>query len=223
MELNTGLFSNSSSQRKNLYDRSIKRIFDIVFSILVLILGFPVLLLIAILVKLSSPGPLFYVQQRLGRNLSKFGCMKFRTMHPEADDILNNLLEKNSLLKNEFQKDFKIRNDPRITTFGKFLRRSSLDELPQFINVLKGDMSIVGPRPIVQDEVPRYGEFLKEVNSVRPGITGLWQISGRNNLSYKRRVGLDVSYVRNRNIYMDFRIVIRTIFVLIFPMDRGAF
>ncbi|ABX09296.1 sugar transferase [Prochlorococcus marinus] len=209
--------------RKNYYYRSIKRFADIIFSLSILLVGFPFFLLFALLVKLSSVGPVFYVQERVGRNFSRFGCIKFRTMHPEAEDILNNLLEENSLLKEEFQKDFKLRNDPRITSIGKFLRRTSLDELPQFFNVLRGEMSVVGPRPIVPEEVERYGEFMEEVNSVRPGITGLWQISGRNNLSYKRRISLDLVYVRQKNIWMDFRIIMRTFFVLLFPIDRGAY
>ncbi|KGG11967.1 MULTISPECIES: sugar transferase, partial [Prochlorococcus] len=208
---------------KHSYDRSLKRAGDIVFSLTVLLIGSPVYILIGLLVKISSSGPVFYKQERVGRNLSKFGCIKFRTMYPEAEDILNNLLENHPNFREEFERDFKIRNDPRVTPVGKFLRRSSLDELPQFINVLKGDMSVVGPRPIIQEEVIRYGECMNEVNAIKPGITGLWQISGRNNLSYKRRVDLDIAYVRKRSLLMDFRIIIRTIFVLLFPRDRGAY
>ncbi len=218
----------TSSQEENIrkqnhYDRGLKRIGDLVFSLLVLTFGFPIFILIAFMVKLSSSGPVFYVQERVGRNLSTFGCIKFRTMHSEAEDILNNLLENNPSFKEEFVRDFKIRNDPRITPVGKFLRQSSLDELPQFINVFKGEMSVVGPRPIVSNEIERYGEFMNEVNSIKPGITGLWQVSGRNKLSYKRRIKLDLTYVRSRNLLMDFKIIVRTIFVLLFPLDRGAY
>ena len=214
---------NIHSNLQNRYDRTIKRACDITFSLVDLIIGSPVFIILGLLVKFSSSGPVFYIQERVGRNFSRFGCIKFRTMHPEAEDILNNLLENNPTFKKEFLKDFKLRNDPRVTSIGKLLRRSSLDELPQFINVLRGEMSVVGPRPIVEEEIIRYGESMEEVNSVKPGVTGLWQISGRNNLSYKRRVGLDVIYVRQRNILMDVRIIIRTIFVLLFPMDRGAY
>ena len=205
------------------YGRTLKRIGDIIFSLLVLTLGSPIFILIGILVKLSSPGAVFYIQKRVGRNYREFGCIKFRTMHKDADNLLPNLLEKYPLMRKEFEKDFKLRKDPRITRLGRFLRRSSLDELPQFFNVLKGEMSVVGPRPIVSNEINKYGLFMEEVISVRPGLTGLWQVSGRNNLSYKKRVELDLAYARNRNFILDLEIVILTLGVLIFPMDRGAY
>ena len=203
--------------------RTLKRIGDIVFSLIVLTLGSPIFILIAILVKLSSPGSVFYIQKRVGRNYREFGCIKFRTMYKDADDLLPNLLEKYPLMRKEFEKDFKLRKDPRITKLGRFLRRSSLDELPQFFNVLKGEMSVVGPRPIVSNEIIKYSLFMEEVISVRPGLTGLWQVSGRNNLSYKKRVELDLFYARNRNFLLDLEIIILTLGVLLFPMDRGAF
>ncbi len=205
------------------YGRTLKRIGDVVFSILVLTLGSPIFILIGVLVKLSSPGDVFYVQKRVGRNYREFGCIKFRTMYKNADDLLPNLLEKHPLMRTEFEKDFKLRQDPRITRLGRFLRRSSLDELPQFLNVLKGEMSVVGPRPIVNSEINKYSLFMEEVISVRPGLTGLWQVSGRNNLSYKKRVKLDLFYARNRNFLLDLEIIILTLGVLIFPMDRGAY
>ena len=144
-------------------------------------------------------------------------------MSEEADDILKNLLIENEDLRDEFQRTQKLKNDPRITPFGKFLRRTSLDELPQFINVVLGQMSIIGPRPIVKEEQNRYDKNLNEVFSIKPGITGLWQVSGRNNLSYERRVMLDLIYARNRNFYMDLNILIRTIGVVLLPLDRGAY
>ena len=205
------------------YGRTLKRIGDIIFSFVVLTLGSPVFILIGILVKLSSPGSVFYIQKRVGRNYREFGCIKFRTMYKDADDLLPNLLEKYPLMRKEFEKDFKLRQDPRITKLGRFLRRSSLDELPQFFNVLKGEMSVVGPRPIVSNEIIKYSLFMEEVISVRPGLTGLWQVSGRNNLSYKKRVELDLLYARNRNFLLDLEIIILTLGVLLFPMDRGAF
>ena len=205
------------------YGRTLKRIGDIIFSLLVLTLGSPIFILIGILVKLSSPGSVFYIQKRVGRNYREFGCIKFRTMYKDADDLLPNLLEKYPLMRKEFEKDFKLRQDPRITKLGRFLRRSSLDELPQFFNVLKGEMSVVGPRPIVSNEIIKYSLFMEEVISVRPGLTGLWQVSGRNNLSYKKRVELDLFYARNRNFLLDLEIIILTLGVLLFPMDRGAF
>tara|TARA_B100001248_G_C27359978_1_gene445904 strand:+ start:1046 stop:1480 length:435 start_codon:yes stop_codon:yes gene_type:complete len=144
-------------------------------------------------------------------------------MYPEAKNILQNLLKKDKKIKREFEETHKIKNDPRITTIGKLLRKTSLDELPQFINVLRNEMSIVGPRPIVKDEKKKYGKNLKKVLSIKPGITGLWQVSGRNNLTYKRRVMLDLNYVRNYNFLMDIRILIRTFGVILFPLDRGAY
>ena len=144
-------------------------------------------------------------------------------MSEESDDILKNLLLQNEELREEFEKTQKLKNDPRITPIGKFLRKTSLDELPQFLNVLKGEMSIVGPRPIIEEEKVRYGKNLNQVLSIKPGITGLWQVSGRNNLSYERRVFLDLIYVNDRNFYMDFNILVRTIGVVLFPFDRGAY
>ena len=210
-------------RNQSLYGRTLKRIGDVIFSLLVLTLGSPIFILIGILVKLSSPGSVFFIQRRIGRNYREFGCIKFRTMYKDADDLLPNLLEKYPLMRKEFEKDFKLRKDPRITRFGRFLRRSSLDELPQFFNILKGEMSVVGPRPIVNNEINKYGLFMEEVISVRPGLTGLWQVSGRNNLSYKKRVELDLVYARNRNFILDLEIIILTLGVLLFPMDRGAF
>ena len=205
------------------YGRTLKRIGDIIFSLIVLTLGSPIFILIGILVKLSSSGSVFYIQKRVGRNYREFGCIKFRTMYKDADDLLPNLLEKYPLMRKEFENDFKLRQDPRITKLGRFLRRSSLDELPQFFNVLKGEMSVVGPRPIVSNEIIKYSLFMEEVISVRPGLTGLWQVSGRNNLSYKKRVELDLLYARNRNFILDLEIIILTLGVLLFQMDRGAF
>jgi lipopolysaccharide/colanic/teichoic acid biosynthesis glycosyltransferase len=204
-------------------DRFIKRGGDIVFSLAVLTLGAPVLIALALLVKVTSRGPVFYVQQRVGRDYRSFGCIKFRTMRRDADRLLSKLLAESPDLDEEFRNDFKLKNDPRITRLGKFLRRSSLDELPQFLNVLKGEMSVVGPRPIVRKELPRYGDRMEEVLAVRPGLTGLWQVSGRNNLSYAERVELDVRYARHHSPLMDLLIVLKTIRVVLDPRDRGAY
>ena len=203
--------------------RGLKRSGDILFSLAVLGLGSPVLLVLALLVKLSSPGPVFYVQRRVGRGYQRFGCIKFRTMRPDADTVLAKVLENDPALRAEYERDFKLKRDPRITSIGRFLRRSSLDELPQFLNVLRGEMSVVGPRPIVDKELQRYGAYMDEVASVRPGLTGLWQVSGRNNLSYKKRVKLDLAYARGRSFNLDLAIILRTFGVLLLPMDRGAY
>ncbi|MFN9619367.1 MAG: sugar transferase [Synechococcaceae cyanobacterium] len=203
--------------------RVVKRTGDIVFSLAVLSLGSPIYILLGLLVKLTSRGPVFYVQKRVGRDYRSFGCIKFRTMRRDADRVLGVLLAESPDLAEEFRNDFKLKNDPRITRLGKFLRRSSLDELPQFLNVLRGEMSVVGPRPIVTKELPRYGEAMDEVLAVRPGLTGLWQVSGRNNLSYDERVELDVRYARSRSFRMDLGIILRTIGVVLDPRDRGAY
>ncbi len=214
---------NSNKKRSLISYRLLKKFLDLLFSLLFLIFSIPLFIIISLLIKLSSRGPIFYLQERIGKNNMPFKCIKFRTMYPEAKDILKNILIKNKDLKKEFEETHKLKNDPRITSIGKFLRKTSLDELPQFINVLKGEMSIVGPRPIVKDEKKKYGKNLKKVLSIKPGITGLWQVSGRNNLTYKRRVILDLNYVRNHNLLMDIRILIRTFGVILFPLDRGAY
>jgi lipopolysaccharide/colanic/teichoic acid biosynthesis glycosyltransferase len=203
--------------------RLVKRAGDIAFSLSVLTLGAPVFVVLACLVKASSRGPVFYVQQRIGRDYKSFGCIKFRTMRKDSDKILDSMLASSPELSKEFDSDFKLKNDPRITRLGRFLRRSSLDELPQFLNVLRGEMSIVGPRPIVKAELPRYGHHMNEVLAVRPGMTGLWQVSGRNNLSYRQRVRLDLRYARTRHFAMDFKIVLQTLMVVLNPGDRGAY
>lgn len=203
--------------------RVVKRAGDIVFSLSVLTLGAPIFIALALMVKASSRGPVFYIQPRIGRDYKKFGCIKFRTMRKDSDKLLQSLLASSPALKKEFASDFKLKNDPRITKLGRFLRRSSLDELPQFLNVLRGEMSVVGPRPIVKAELNRYGYHMNEVLAVRPGMTGLWQVSGRNNLSYRQRVRLDLHYSRSRNFVMDFKIVLKTIMVVLNPRDRGAY
>ena len=203
--------------------RNTKYLFDILFSLIFLIILSPIFIFIAIFVKFSSRGPIFYAHKRIGKNKKIFNCLKFRTMHPEADDILRNLLKKNNLMRKEYEETHKLKNDPRVTKFGKFLRKTSLDELPQFINVIRRDMSIVGPRPIIDEEVIKYGDNFDQVISIKPGITGLWQVSGRNNLSYEKRIDLDLIYVKNHNIIMDLRIIVRTLGVILFPIDRGAY
>ena len=200
-----------------------KRAGDILFAVSVLVLGLPLLVLVALAVKFTSKGSIFYSQRRIGRGYKGFGCLKFRTMRKGADRILREMLEADPILREEFERDFKLKRDPRITPIGRFLRRTSLDELPQILNILKGQMSVVGPRPIVWDELERYGRKMDLVLSVRPGLTGLWQVSGRNNLPYETRVNLDLYYVRHRTFWLDLQIILRTIGVVLLPMDRGAY
>ena len=212
----------SNNFNKNSY-LVFKKFVDIIFAFLSLILISPLFLLIIILIKFSSMGPIFFLHKRIRKGEKIFYCIKFRTMHPEANDILKNILNKNEKIRIEYETTQKIKNDPRITTIGKFLRKTSLDEIPQLINVIKGEMSIVGPRPIVEKEKIKYGDSISNVFSINPGITGLWQVSGRNNLTYEKRVELDNLYVREINFITDLRIIIRTIGVILFPMDRGAY
>lgn len=208
--------------KQNFYIK-LKSFLDIFFALLILLIGSPFLIVISLLIKLSSRGPIFFSQERIGKNNKTFKCIKFRTMHPEAEDMLENLINNNKSIRKEFNETHKIKNDPRITNIGKFLRKTSLDEIPQFLNVIKMEMSVIGPRPIVKEEIEKYGNSISKVLTVKPGITGLWQVSGRNNLSYKRRVSLDYMYVNNVNFIMDIRIIIRTLGVILFPNDRGAY
>ncbi|MDZ8185855.1 MAG: sugar transferase [Nostoc sp. ChiSLP02] len=200
-----------------------KRLFDIVFSLSVLILFFPVYLILALLIALSSEGPIFYVQERVGKNYKPFNCIKFRTMVSNADEILVQMMETSPQLRQEFESSFKLKQDPRITKIGKFLRITSLDEFPQFWNVLKGDMSVVGPRPLVAEELPKYGYHIDEILTIRPGITGLWQVSGRNDIPYPRRVQIDLYYVKCRNLWLDLWIILKTVDVVILPKNNGAY
>ena len=199
----------------------IKRFLDFIFAFLLIILLIPLFLIIGILIKISSKGSIIYIQKRIGKNNTSFSCYKFRTMHPQSKYLLKKILIKNKDFKNQFSETRKIKNDPRITRIGKFLRFSSLDELPQIFNVLIGDMSFIGPRPIVKSEIKKYGKEFGKVFSIKPGISGLWQVSGRNNLSYDKRVELDINYSENINFLLDIKIFIRTIVVILFPFGKG--
>jgi len=201
----------------------IKRLGDITFALSVLTLGSPLLLLVAFAVKATSRGPFLFRQERLGYRGKPFLCLKFRTMHIDAERRLINLLDSDPALYEEFERTHKLKKDPRVTPLGHLLRVTSLDELPQVINILRGEMSVVGPRPIVRAEVERYGSSMALVHSVLPGLSGLWQVSGRNNLSYRRRVQLDVAYVRHRSLWLDLWLLVRTVALVLWPWDRGAY
>ncbi len=200
-----------------------KRLFDVVFSLLILVLLSPVYLILAFLIALSSKGPIFYVQERVGKNHKPFVCIKFRTMVNNADEMLLELMETSSQVRQEFEDNFKLKQDPRITRIGRFLRLTSLDEFPQFWNVLKGDMSVVGPRPLVAEELPKYGCHIDKILTIRPGITGLWQVSGRNDIPYPRRVQIDLYYANFHNLWLDLWVIVKTIGVVIVPKNNGAY
>ncbi|MDR9392596.1 MAG: undecaprenyl-phosphate galactose phosphotransferase WbaP, partial [Trueperaceae bacterium] len=202
-------------------NRALKRTFDVVATTLGGLLITPLLLALALLVRTSGPGPILYGQRRIGRHGRPFTIWKFRTMVPNADAILETHLRNHPHLRAEWDADHKLRNDPRITPVGALLRRTSLDELPQLWNVLTGDMSLVGPRPITDDERPKYGDAFALYARVRPGITGVWQVSGRNDTTYEERVTLDAHYVRNWNVWIDLVTLWKTVDVVL--NDEGAY
>jgi undecaprenyl-phosphate galactose phosphotransferase len=191
-------------------DQAMKRLVDITLSALVLTVTSPLFLIISTAIKLSSRGPVVFRHRRIGAGGRYFDCYKFRTMVVDADRKLEEVLAGSPDLRKEFAKTHKLKDDPRVTRIGALLRKTSLDEFPQFWNVLKGDMSIVGPRPIVTEEMTRYGRWLPLVLELRPGITGLWQVSGRNDTTYAERVALDRRYALTRTIATDFSIMAKT-------------
>uniref|UniRef100_B8HXI2 Undecaprenyl-phosphate galactose phosphotransferase, WbaP n=1 Tax=Cyanothece sp. (strain PCC 7425 / ATCC 29141) TaxID=395961 RepID=B8HXI2_CYAP4 len=195
--------------------RLLKTCIDLLLTLLVGLLSLPLLLFIALAIRLDSPGPIFYGHTRLGRRGRFFKAWKFRTMAPNADEQLEQYFNLHPDLKDQWLRDHKLKHDPRLTRVGQFLRRTSLDELPQLWNVLQGEMSLVGPRPIVAAEIDRYEEKFSLYKKVKPGITGLWQVSGRNNISYEERVNLDAYYVRNWSVWLDLYILLRTVWVVI--------
>jgi lipopolysaccharide/colanic/teichoic acid biosynthesis glycosyltransferase len=215
--------ANTQISRRRKSQELTKRLFDIVFSLLVLVVCAPLYLLLALIIVGTSSGSVFYIQERVGKNYRRFGCIKFRTMIPNADRLLQEMMAESAELRQEFSENFKLKSDPRITKIGKFLRSTNLDEFPQFINVLKGEMSIVGPRPLVPEEIERYGAQIDRVLTIRPGITGLWQVSGRNDIPYEQRIRIDVSYVKRRNFWLDLRIVLKTVRQTIMPKNNGAY
>ncbi len=201
----------------------IKRAFDILFSLFILLFGFPLFLLIALLIFVTSPGKVIYSHERIGRGGKPFRCYKFRSMYLDANQRLKELLATHSHLREEWEKNYKLKKDPRVTPFGSFLRKTSLDELPQFWNVLKGDLSIVGPRPVVKEEIEKYfGVRASKILSIRPGLTGHWQVHGRSDVAcYETRIQLDEYYVDHHSFLLDLRLIAKTIPAMIF--SKGAY
>jgi undecaprenyl-phosphate galactose phosphotransferase len=195
---------------------AIKILFDYTIGLLLFCLLIIPILIICALIKISSPGPAIYKQQRVGKNGRPFLCYKFRTMYKDADQRLKTILETDMNAKAEWEHNWKLKNDPRVTKIGNILRKTSLDEIPQIFNVLKGQMSLIGPRPVTQDEIVKYYKDNAELCfCVLPGITGLWQVSGRSNTSYDHRVSLDSWYVRNWNLWLDIVILMKTVYVVL--------
>lgn len=196
-------------------DEAIFRVVDIAIASLALALLSPIMILCGLLVRFSSPGPVLFSQRRIGRRGQAFPCFKFRTMVVGAEAMLAPIIAECNRSESEWAAVQKLSDDPRITGIGHTLRRYSLDELPQLFNVLRGEMSIVGPRPIVKEEIPRYGAFFREYCSIKPGMTGLWQVSGRHSLPYDERVRIDAQYARSKSLWNDIVILWRTIPVVI--------
>ena len=203
------------------HNRAMKRLFDLVVSIC----GLPFVLLAAVvlglLIYIDSPGPIVFAHRRVGQHGRVFPCYKFRTMVPDAERVLQQYLLTHPEAEQEWQQDFKLKNDPRVTRVGAFLRRTSLDELPQVLNVIKGEMSLVGPRPIVRAEIEKYGEYINDFYLVPPGITGMWQVSGRSDTTYDERVAMDSWYVRNWSVWIDMMYLLKTFKAVL--AEKGAY
>ncbi|MEK7754682.1 MAG: sugar transferase [Acidobacteriota bacterium] len=201
--------------------QTIKRILDVLSAAALMVLALPFALAIAIAIPLETRGPVFFVHTRVGKGNRRFRLWKFRSMVVDADTVLEHYLEQHPDLRSEWSTTRKLKDDPRVTRVGRLLRRSSLDELPQLWNVLRGDMSMVGPRPIVEDEIPKYGAAFSLYSQVPPGLTGLWQVSGRSDMSYRRRTQLDSQYVQNWSLWTDLVVLVKTVRVVLF--GHGAY
>ncbi|HEY7889907.1 MAG TPA: sugar transferase [Steroidobacteraceae bacterium] len=197
-----------------------KRALDLAGTLVLAAVFAPLMLVIVLLLR-KDGGPVIYRHWRIGRAGQPFQCLKFRTMIPNADEVLRELLARDAGLKGEWVHHHKLRCDPRVTGLGRFLRRTSLDELPQLWNVIRGEMSLVGPRPVVRQELLRYGRNIQAYLSARPGVTGLWQVQGRNDTDYRRRVVLDTYYVKRRSLLLDLYILLKTARVVL--GGRGAY
>ncbi len=205
----------------NTWNRFLKRTFDIIATTLGLIVLSPFFLIVGLLIKFTSPGPVVFAHRRLGRHGKHFPCLKFRSMVQNSQEVLENYLASNPEARKEWDENFKLKDDPRITKIGAFLRKTSLDELPQLWNVLIGDMSLVGPRPIIDAEIEKYGIYIEDFYMVRPGITGLWQVSGRSDTTYDERVQMDSWYVRNWSVWLDLIYLLRTVSIVL--LRKGAY
>ena len=217
-----GILGFAASNRLNMiWNLAIKRALDIAIVVIGGIVLLPFLLIIALLIKAASPGPVLYRHKRLGLKGAPFYACKFRSMVVDADKKLETVLASDPELQKEWELNQKLKNDPRITKIGKFLRRTSFDEFPQLLNILKGEMSLVGPRPVVEDEMKKYGENFKRIFSVKPGLTGLWQISGRSDTNYNDRISYDTYYLQSWSVWLDLWILYRTPGAIL--KGRGAY
>ena len=211
------LRNNLAMRRNKIY----KRIFDLVCTICGGLLILPIIAIVALLVAIDNKGNVIFAHRRIGKDGKEFPCYKFQSMVPNAQEILQDYLAKNPEARKEWEESFELTNDPRVTKLGGFLRKTSLDELPQLWNVIRGDMSLVGPRPIVKKEIERYGEYFREYAMVLPGITGMWQASGRSDTTYEERVAMDTWYVRNWSVWLDIMYLAKTFTAVLF--GKGAY
>jgi exopolysaccharide production protein ExoY len=218
--LGMSFFRLSAAAERSELDRHGKRSMDLLLALSLLALLAPLFLVIAAAVA-SDGGPILFRQERIGRGGKPFTCLKYRTMFPNAQQMLAAILDADPLARSEWENDFKLRNDPRVTWIGCLLRKFSFDELPQLINVVKGEMALVGPRPIVPDEISRYGAAIRFYYQCRPGITGLWQVNGRNDASYAERIRLDVEYACRMSVARDIAILAKTAVIVMF--GQGAY
>jgi Undecaprenyl-phosphate galactose phosphotransferase WbaP len=209
------LIKSEALDRRLISQNGLARALDIFLILLAAPYIILAIVIIAVSILADSGGPIIFRQTRIGRNGRKFQVYKFRTMLPNADQVLQDYLNKSPELRAEWVATHKLKHDPRVTRLGSFLRKSSLDELPQIWNIFTGDMGLVGPRPIVDAEVEKYGKCFELYKQVRPGLTGLWQVSGRNDTTYERRVELDEYYVRNRSLKLDLEILLKTVSVVL--------
>ena len=217
----TAAYTSARLDREDSYtSANAKRAVDIVIAATALVFLSPLLLLTALAIRLQDGGRAVFWQKRYGLNGRTFNCLKLRSMVLNANERLTEILANDPVARAEWEATQKLTNDPRITHLGQFIRKTSIDELPQLINVLRGEMSIVGPRPIVENEIPKYGEFYRDYCSVRPGLTGLWQVKGRSDTTYAERVQLDVQYARTRSFWGDISIMLHTVPAVLF--SRGA-
>ena len=211
-----GILGFATSHRLNMFwNLWIKRFMDVSIVLIGSIIISPIFFLIALFIKINSPGPVLYTQKRIGQNGKYFRAYKFRSMVSNAEEILKELLAKDKNAREEWNQNQKLKNDPRITAIGKLIRKTSLDEFPQFINIIKGEMSLVGPRPIVDEEIKKYGSDFQRIFSIKPGLTGLWQVSGRSDTNYSDRVSLDTYYLQSWSVWLDIWIICKTFGVLI--------
>lgn len=198
--------------KTSFFYKILKRCFDVISSLTAIVVFSPLFLIISLIIKLDSKGKVIFSHKRLGIYGKEIKVYKFRTMVSNAEEVLNKMSPNQKI---EFEKNFKLDNDPRVTRVGNILRKTSLDELPQLFNILLGNMSVVGPRPIIKKEVEKYGEYSNKLFSVKPGLTGMWQANGRSCTTYEQRVKMDMYYIDNRSFWLDIKLILKTVIVVI--------